>query len=101
MNPARLAEVKEKGLLEGECEGDLYGGEDGEAWRGCVLGDVAGAGPKEGWWYWVDYRTGKTEWQSPEDKKIAWERIIQDSCNLVRLRAGSGYPCCIRLLEVH
>ena len=42
MNPARLAEVKEKGLLEGECEGDLYGGEDGEAWRGWVSGDRLG-----------------------------------------------------------
>lgn len=75
MNPARLTEVKEKGLLEGEGEGNLYGGEDGEAWRGWVLGDVAEPGPKEGWWYWVNYRTGKTEWQSPEDKKIALERI--------------------------
>ncbi|KAH8602660.1 hypothetical protein B0O99DRAFT_603905 [Bisporella sp. PMI_857] len=71
MNPVKLAELKSSGILDAET--DEYSGEDRQAWKAWVIGDVAGEGEYKGMEYWVNYRTGIVEWQSPEDKRIGKE----------------------------
>jgi hypothetical protein len=72
MHPVRLGELKATGILDTET--GEYEGEEGQAWRGWILEDVT-EGEYEGIVYWVSYRTGGVDWQSPEDKRIGGEKF--------------------------
>jgi hypothetical protein len=68
LHPAKLAELKAKGVL------DKDDGGDGERWREWILKEVAEDGPDKGEPYWVDYKTGEVDWQSPEEKRVSREK---------------------------
>lgn len=74
MHPGKLAELSASGVLDGEGDENADGG---EAWRQWVLRDVAECGLEKGTTYWVDYRNGSVDWQSPEDKRIARQRALE------------------------
>ena len=75
LHPVKLAELKATGILDEEI--DVYGGEDGQAWKTWILEDVAEWGLSKGTSYFVDYRTGYVDWQSPEHKRIAHQKALE------------------------
>lgn len=74
MHPTKLAELKATGILDDEIY--EYGGEDLQAWKACALEDVAECGLDKGASYFVDYRPGSVDWQSPEQKRIAQQKAL-------------------------
>jgi hypothetical protein len=67
LHPGKLAQLKAKGILDTEED------EGGEAWREWILMEVAEA-PNKGQEYWVDYKKGEVDWQSPEGRRTAREK---------------------------
>lgn len=75
MHPAKLAKLKATGILDDV--GDEYGGENLKAWKEWILEDVAECGLAKGASYFVDYRTGSVNWQSPEERRIAHQNALE------------------------
>jgi hypothetical protein len=75
MHPTKLAELKATGILDEEI--DEYRGDDGQAWKAWVLEDVAECGLNRGASYFVNYRTGSVDWQSPEQRRIAQQKALE------------------------
>jgi hypothetical protein len=74
LNPVKLAKLKATGILDQDT--DRYG-EDGYAWKTWILEDVAECGLNKGTSYWVNYRDGSVNWQSPEDIRIAHQKAVE------------------------
>ncbi|EPE30483.1 WW [Glarea lozoyensis ATCC 20868] len=74
LSPVKLAELEATGILDKDTE--VYG-EDGHAWKSWILEDVAESGLNKGTSYWVNYRDGSVDWQSPEDKRIARQKNME------------------------
>lgn len=74
LHPVKLAELEATGILDEET--DEYG-ENGQAWKAWILEDIAECGLNKGMSYYVDYRSGDVDWQSPEDKRIAHQMAME------------------------
>jgi len=86
MHPVKLEELKASGILD--TGSDKYGGDDGQAWKGWILGAIAAEGEYEGMDYWIDYRDGSVNWQSPEDARIGSEKVKRKQAALEARSSG-------------
>lgn len=86
MHPVQVERLKTSGILDRES--DPYGGEDGQAWKGWILGAIAGKGDYEGMEYWVDYHDGTVNWRSPEDIRVGAEAVRKKKAALEARSSG-------------